>query len=134
MPKGPPEIPTNYCKNNVCDIGNSSSQNLTNHEERGGFWSHVGESDLRKAGNPLGLSLFRDAFSRPSENVETMRETMFCDNAKVRWGNVINTVEMIHFDNESGKLSKKTNKTIRIFTIWQLHFVTFAKREKLLGI
>ena len=63
-----------------------------------------------------------------------IRKTMFCDNAKVRWENIINTVEMIHSEGNSGNDVKKTKKTIRIFTIARCNFATVAKRGNPLGI
>ena len=60
--------------------------------------------------------MFRDVFSRPSENLETIRKTMFCDVAKVRWEDLMNAVEMMHFEGKSGKYCKMLKKTIRTFT------------------
>ena len=74
------------------DIQKTRPQNLIKPEEKEGSWCHFATSDLKRSTKPLGLSVFRDAFSRPSKNVKTIRKTMFCDNAKVHCENLINTV------------------------------------------
>ena len=74
------------------DIQKTRPQNLINPEEKEGSWCHFATSDLKRSTKPLGLSVFRDAFSRPSKNVKTIRKTMFCDSAKVHCENLINTV------------------------------------------
>ena len=48
---------------------------------------------------------------------KTIRKTLFGDNAKVRWENLINPVEMNHLMENPATGVKKTNETIKMVTI-----------------
>ena len=129
-PKALPKDQENHWGNNV--LRHRENQFPKPYKTRGkeGFWSHFGKSDLRKARKPLGLSVFRDAFSRPSENVQTIRKTMFCDNAKVRWGNIINTVENDSFWGQIREMEQKRPRKPLGFHYCAMSFCNFRKTWK----